>query len=241
MFNNWTHKNALGVAYDIRSADPFVGPYRQSAALTNFAAGTFFDYNVYSRPKSTYNGTSSGEDFGYPNTPYTTHLSYLSWTDWTNKVWFPGVKFDQHSSTNEPLFNTVTFQPLTNDTVLIGQGTNLTSWGITNDFYGNTRPATGPWTIGAFQEAGAPDTNVYCILTVNGGTGSGTYVSNAVASISTNSIIFSHWTGSVSNAALASTYVTVTNTMAVTANYTNAPAPPASPGGMTITGTFCFK
>jgi hypothetical protein len=34
-----------------------------------------------------------------------------------------------------------------------GNGTNLTAWGITNDYAGNTRPASGNWTIGAYQTA----------------------------------------------------------------------------------------
>jgi hypothetical protein len=35
--------------------------------------------------------------------------------------------------------------------VAIGNGTNLTAFGITDDFAGNPRPSTGPWTIGAYQ------------------------------------------------------------------------------------------
>lgn len=75
-----------------------------------------------------------------------------AWKDWTNKTFF-GVadKFDSHSKTSSPLINAVTYQPLASDTVLVNAGTNLTSWGIVNDFYGKPRPATGPWTIGAFQ------------------------------------------------------------------------------------------
>ncbi|MGD0812279.1 MAG: LamG-like jellyroll fold domain-containing protein [Verrucomicrobiota bacterium] len=43
------------------------------------------------------------------------------------------------------------FMPLSIDTVAVGQGTNLTAWGITDDYAGNPRPAAGNWTIGAYQ------------------------------------------------------------------------------------------
>ena len=41
----------------------------------------------------------------------------------------------------------------TNGTEIIGQGTNLTAF-FTTDFTGATRPATGAWTIGAYEGAG---------------------------------------------------------------------------------------
>lgn len=84
---------------------------------------------------------------------------------WYNPAGYPGVAiyrmadgYEANSTTNQPLLNMVTYQPLTNDTVLIGRGTNLTAFGITNDFYGNPRPAGGAWTIGAFQDG---NTNSY--------------------------------------------------------------------------------
>jgi len=40
---------------------------------------------------------------------------------------------------------------LVSDSPTIGAGANLTSLGITNDFNGNPRPATGPWDIGAYE------------------------------------------------------------------------------------------
>jgi len=50
--------------------------------------------------------------------------------------------------------------PYSSDTVLVGKGTNLTVFAsqlgtpqLTNDFYGNPRPAVGAWTIGAFEVA----------------------------------------------------------------------------------------
>ncbi len=67
---------------------------------------------------------------------------------------------DPHSTTATVLLN-ASFQPLTNDTVAVGNGTNLTAFaladhlpGLLTDYAGNARPATGNWTIGAYQAAG---------------------------------------------------------------------------------------
>lgn len=81
-------------------------------------------------------------------------------------------EFEANSSITAPLIGwtnglpPVTPQmlaPLTNDTVLIDKGTNLTVLSVqinapqlTNDFHGNPRPAVGPWTIGAIQNAAGP-------------------------------------------------------------------------------------
>ena len=42
------------------------------------------------------------------------------------------------------------YVPLSSDTVARGQGTNLSAF-FTTDYAGNPRPATGPWTIGAYE------------------------------------------------------------------------------------------
>lgn len=66
-------------------------------------------------------------------------------------------------------------------------------------------------------------------LTVNSGSGSGTYTSNSVVNISANGVFgqaFQQWTGntnSLGNPFMANTTATVTNNMTVTATYTNIP------------------
>jgi hypothetical protein len=74
-------------------------------------------------------------------------------------------------------------------------------------------------------------TNTLYALTVNSGTGSGSYVATTVVSISANSISgegFQKWTGDTNylDTPLGSTAnVTMpTNTVTITANYTNIPA-----------------
>lgn len=67
-----------------------------------------------------------------------------SWSGWRS------LKNDLHGTINRPSFD-VNFKPRTTDTVLVSKGTNLTAQGITFDFAGNPRPATGQWTIGAFE------------------------------------------------------------------------------------------
>lgn len=54
--------------------------------------------------------------------------------------------FDPHSTTTLPTFNGGYF-PTANAL----SGTNLTSWGITDDFYGQARPSSGNWMVGAVQ------------------------------------------------------------------------------------------
>lgn len=74
-------------------------------------------------------------------------------TSYRDHVTFPQfLNFDNHSSNLTPQFN-AGYQPLSTDTVLVGKGTNLSAYFIT-DFNGNPRPATGPWTIGAFEIPG---------------------------------------------------------------------------------------
>lgn len=69
--------------------------------------------------------------------------------NWSTPIW-NASHCDPHSSTNYPVFVVNSFVPASTDTVLKGQGTNLMSLGITTDFNGALRPATGAWTIGAF-------------------------------------------------------------------------------------------
>lgn len=76
-------------------------------------------------------------------------------TDW--QTTFTGdvdVKLDLNSNTNYPKLNSV-YAPFIYDTVAIRKGTNLTSMSsgtlLNYDYLGNLRPASGPWTIGAFE------------------------------------------------------------------------------------------
>jgi hypothetical protein len=55
------------------------------------------------------------------------------------------------NSTTSPVQLTARYQPLKSDTVALGKGANLTSYGISDDFYGNPRPSFGAWTIGAVE------------------------------------------------------------------------------------------
>ena len=69
------------------------------------------------------------------------------------------IGFELHSLDENPLVNLD--GTLQAGSPAIGAGPNFTSLGITNDFAGNPRPATGPWTIGAYQSgtnAPAPPT-----------------------------------------------------------------------------------
>ena len=96
------------------------------------------DYNLYNR---FYNGGTGA----FVKTTGT----QLGVTDW-----FPYIApLDTHSTWPFP-FRTVldaNYMPRAGIGNGVGAGMNLTSYGITNDLNGNPRPATGPWTIGAFE------------------------------------------------------------------------------------------
>ena len=130
-------------------------------SATNYAftaqvnSGLQFDYNIY-------NGQSGASEFAViifsldgGGVWYESLVDTLGeWQTW----WSPR---DAHSLTNTVQL-AANFAPLTNDVVAIGNGTNLTAFaiadnlpGLTKDFSGNPRPATGNWTIGAYEVTGS--------------------------------------------------------------------------------------
>jgi hypothetical protein len=121
---------------------------RPNAALA--MTGITSDYNIYN---------SSGALGGFVALVFTNNTAIFyedggnNFNQWTNS-YNPatGFNFDVHSTTNAVQL-AANFAPLSTDTVANGNGTNLTAWGITNDYAGNTRPASGNWTIGAYQTA----------------------------------------------------------------------------------------
>jgi hypothetical protein len=136
--------------------------------LTEYFGTLSADYNIF--PPSTDGNNSFGiglypsmsqMSIWYPNGPALDSLQgWQSWNDnyfaWPAPIWNTS-HCDPHSTTNTPVFVSGTYVPATNDTVARGHATNLTALGITNDYYGNLRPTTGPWVIGAFQTTnGAP-------------------------------------------------------------------------------------
>lgn len=115
--------------------------------LTRHVGTTFYlpyglltnsDYNVWSYDNDPNHG------FGRQ-----TNGGTWGWFNWiTNSIL--GYTMDGNSSTNIPSLD-ANDVPTAGDTVARGHGTNLTSFGITTDFYGNARPASGAWVIGAFE------------------------------------------------------------------------------------------
>ena len=148
-FNNILVSKSGAEAYTAADTSNAGSESTNQAFLAQVLSGLHFDYNIYNGQQwaNTFNivvfqiGTSST---WYNYSPDT----WAEWQQWYNS-------FDPHSLTNTVQL-AANFAPLTNDTVAIGNGTNLTAFGITNDFAGNPRPATGPWTIGAWQVAFAP-------------------------------------------------------------------------------------
>jgi hypothetical protein len=81
--------------------------------------------------------------------------SYYSFASWK------GLGFDANSKTNNPLFNSVAAAnySLASNSPAIGMGVNLTAL-FNSDINNNIRPATGGWTVGAYEyPKGAANTN----------------------------------------------------------------------------------
>ena len=179
------------------------------------STGIVFDQNIYSSTHP-----------GFPDLLFGFYLPGAS----TYQKYFGTWKsygFDLHSSTNAILLNS-DYSLAANSQVGFGMGPNLTALGITDDFYGNPRPATGPWTVGAFQSPSAGFS-----LTVNSGSGGGYYNPNSTVGIVANSIRgqrFLFWSGDtdyINNTNSASTSVNMLTNITVTANYSILSPPTA--------------
>lgn len=111
------------------------------AAIGQSLNGLQFDHNIY-------NGQSGYSEYNAVVFNWNASSTWYngqpdSFSDW--KSWYG---FDAHSTTATVSLQS-NFAPAPGDTVAIGNGTNLTAFGISNDFYSVARPSTGNWTIGA--------------------------------------------------------------------------------------------
>jgi hypothetical protein len=105
--------------------------------------------------------TLAGSDY---NVIYGTNSMYYNGTNYTSvAAWSAGTGFDTHTVTRSPNLNANGAVPAGSSA--IGNGTNLTSLGITaldSDYAGNARPSSGAWTAGAYSYVAppAPPTNL---------------------------------------------------------------------------------
>jgi hypothetical protein len=140
------------------SADYIFGPAGLGTPLTDWQTWNQDFWN---------NTNDINNDYG-PITNFTPYLTAYPY-NWCQ------LHADPHSTTNVPTFNAGTWIPATNDMVALAQGTNLTSLGVATDYRGNLRPASGNWTIGAYEAAYVSPT---VGLTVS--VGGNTVISNAI-------------------------------------------------------------
>lgn len=131
--------------------------------LTNYFATIWSDFNAIVGDGgfnySLQTQLAGGPYFSPPSfnsiTPWQTYLTAAGF----NELW-SSTHADPHSTTNTPTWSATPWIPASTDTVLVGQGTNLTAFAtlynipeLTKDFNGNQRPSSGNWTIGAFNAA----------------------------------------------------------------------------------------
>jgi len=133
--------------------------------------------------------------------------------------------FEVHSSTNLVTLN-ANWSPVSTNYLV---GTNMTAEYVARgvspvDINGNLRPASGPWTIGAYEVNTNYVAPAYTLTLNPGGTTSSRTNGEVVSLTCTNAGLFSGWmatVGSVSGSGCSVTY-TVTADATVTASYTNS-------------------
>jgi hypothetical protein len=130
------------------------GLTNNNVTIANLLAGVWSDFNVF-------NGVSGYS--GWVIVVFTQNSGYTAWAEPMADTLstFQGAlgglltaQVEPHSTTAAASLD-ANYVPLFTDTVARGQGTNLSAF-FSTDYYGNPRPTTGPWTVGAFE---APGTN----------------------------------------------------------------------------------
>lgn len=79
-----------------------------------------------------------------------------TWANYADHATYPYfVGFDPNSTNISALTLASDYGPATGDTVLVSRGKNLSGY-FTTDFYGNARPASAAWTVGAIEYVAPP-------------------------------------------------------------------------------------
>jgi len=171
IYNNLLENNAASHVFDGLISVGFNGTVVANNTLISSSSQGDFGVRIYGATNvsilnnviRTSGGVYVGSGFNQKATNFISALDFnnygastvfmsggYSWYNWTNYLAFG---LDTRSTTNTPVIDT-DYSPKAGDSALTGKGTNLSAL-FTADFKGNARPATGPWTTGAFQ----PTTN----------------------------------------------------------------------------------
>jgi hypothetical protein len=178
--------------------------------------------------KSDYNGLDTntinglGSWFSYSANNSAALYDFATWK---------GLGFDTHTLTAKLNLGQST-PPATNN-VLVGAGTNLSSY-FTTDYAGNTRPATGAWTIGAYESTTNNVNTATNAFVATGASGTGNYSAGDTVTVTANGQINSYFTNytdighvlaNTNNASTTATIYATNGTIYVVANYvmTNIP------------------
>ena len=139
--------NGTEGAFNAIKYTTWVGTETDSVVTNNL----FFwcNFAVYDTPYTTI--TASDNNLFYPNT---TLFRAVSGGSKDFAAW-QAAGFDASGTTNRPVFASA-YTLDSADTAAIGQGVNLTALGITTDRFGNARPSSGAWTIGAVEGGEEP-------------------------------------------------------------------------------------
>lgn len=155
----FTHANGTFSCANAATFTP--GCFWSDYNIFNYQGANSFDLIIYDASYSIFGGSGLGVD------------TLAEWQGANSCLANFAPALDVHSTTDVPAFLPGTFIPSSLDTVARGKGTNLWSWGITNDFLSRPRSPTGAFDIGAFVAGIWPASGVVWIgggnISVSGG------------------------------------------------------------------------
>jgi hypothetical protein len=141
---------ANNIIYNDVAAAAFKGSWASNATNNVIITG-----NVYINVRL---GTATATQYMCENTSIWWDLPGVVWFDSTGGATTPynprafGTSLNKNPGLIDPVH--LDFHPISSASAVVNLSKNLTQYGITTDFDGNSRPATGNWTAGPYQWSG---------------------------------------------------------------------------------------
>jgi hypothetical protein len=142
-------------------------PAFKGAWASNATNNVVFTGNVYINVRL---GAPATSQYMCENTSLWWDLPGVVWYDSNGKITTPsnprdfGTALNKNPGLVDPTH--LDFHLISSSSPLVGLGKNLTQYGITTDFDGNPRPATGNWTAGPYQWTGIQSSGILAMVPV---------------------------------------------------------------------------
>ncbi len=153
---------ANNVIYNDVAAAAFKGSWASNATNNVVVTG-----NVYLNVRL---GAATATQYMCENTSIWWDLPGVVWFDSTGGATTPysprafGTSLNKNPGLIDPAH--LDFHPISGTSAVVGLSKNLTQYGITTDFDGNPRPATGNWTAGPYQWSGTQSSGILAAVPV---------------------------------------------------------------------------